>query len=140
MICSICHEDQEEGKSSALSCGHKFHSDCVIRSLRNDSRCPLCRRDDRKVENWDGYEYFRNQAFQTHDTIKKLTKKIADLDVPKEKRKTRELQVKLEETQLWKDWKQQSQNLKKLQKKSDEASTKKFRIAHEWAMWKCSQN
>jgi len=43
-ICSICHDDMTLGSSVSVGrCGHRFHADCVIASLRIRSSCPMCR-------------------------------------------------------------------------------------------------
>lgn len=44
--CAICLElmniPEQIGKMEA--CDHKFHKDCLIRSLQRNTSCPLCRR------------------------------------------------------------------------------------------------
>ena len=43
--CSICLDDVEHIEStSKLSCGHHFHTNCIIQCLERSYRCPLCRR------------------------------------------------------------------------------------------------
>ncbi|XP_019057291.1 PREDICTED: uncharacterized protein LOC109116394 [Tarenaya hassleriana] len=42
--CAICLEDfVAEKKSAALPCRHEFHSECIVRWLRINHVCPLCR-------------------------------------------------------------------------------------------------
>jgi hypothetical protein len=43
--CSICLEDVVEIETtSKLSCGHHFHTNCIIQCLERSHKCPLCRR------------------------------------------------------------------------------------------------
>jgi hypothetical protein len=42
--CSICLDDVVDVEStSKLSCGHHFHTSCIISCLQRNLRCPLCR-------------------------------------------------------------------------------------------------
>lgn len=44
MECSICYEQITDINITVTSCNHKFHTDCLIRSLSNNSNiCPYCR-------------------------------------------------------------------------------------------------
>jgi hypothetical protein len=44
--CSICFEPLTEDVRIALPCGHRFHKDCIRRSLTSTGgRCPNCRTD-----------------------------------------------------------------------------------------------
>ena len=54
MECSICLEAIEEDSTPTLNthslqCGHTFHTDCIVRSLRSNSACPVCRDDPYKA-------------------------------------------------------------------------------------------
>ena len=42
--CCICCDDItcEKGRF-VLECGHTFHGNCILRSFKHDSRCPMCR-------------------------------------------------------------------------------------------------
>jgi len=45
-ICSICHEDAQEGEQwMVLTCDHKFHPDCIKPWLTDHNTCPLCRKE-----------------------------------------------------------------------------------------------
>ncbi len=48
------------------------------------------------------------------------------------------LAKQLETTQLWKDWKLQKQLFCELQKKGNRITTRRKKLAKEWALWKCS--
>tara|TARA_Y100000389_G_scaffold130530_1_gene127923 strand:+ start:14 stop:538 length:525 start_codon:yes stop_codon:yes gene_type:complete len=51
--CSICYEDLSKQQTCTLKCGHIFHTDCIIETLRKcGSKCPYCR-DDYEVNNQD---------------------------------------------------------------------------------------
>ena len=42
-ICGICLEQMKTGENLYLVfCGHKFHTECMDRWLKEDNRCPLC--------------------------------------------------------------------------------------------------
>lgn len=43
--CSICLLELNDNSSYTLECGHKFHSECIIKSLRHSTKCPYCRDD-----------------------------------------------------------------------------------------------
>jgi hypothetical protein len=41
--CSICKEDMDKEQNYILSCNHRFHTSCIIDSLRINPECPICR-------------------------------------------------------------------------------------------------
>jgi hypothetical protein len=45
MACSICHDDDNQGKLCTLGCSHAFHLYCVSEWLlrQEKSSCPMCR-------------------------------------------------------------------------------------------------
>ena len=44
MTCSICLNDMVENTALAtMQCGHKFHTNCLLRAFRTSDTCPLCR-------------------------------------------------------------------------------------------------
>jgi hypothetical protein len=51
--CAVCLEEMTEDQKNMChkikECGHSFHTECIIQSLRFDSRCPVCR--SRPIEN-----------------------------------------------------------------------------------------
>ena len=46
--CSVCLDEFSDSQEQAttLSCGHKFHTQCIIKSLRKSNECPYCRDTD----------------------------------------------------------------------------------------------
>ena len=41
-ICSICYDSLETG-TSEIECGHKYHTNCIIKWFRTgNQKCPLC--------------------------------------------------------------------------------------------------
>ncbi len=51
-MCTICLDDNSKNICTLEPCNHKFHSDCIITSLRiNGKRCPLCRREYNDILN-----------------------------------------------------------------------------------------
>lgn len=41
--CSICKEDMNKEQNYMLTCNHRFHTSCIIDSLRINPECPICR-------------------------------------------------------------------------------------------------
>lgn len=46
-LCSVCRCDMDPADQSVISleCNHRFHSQCIVQSLRYSPRCPMCRDD-----------------------------------------------------------------------------------------------
>ena len=42
-LCSICKESMETEQNYMLQCNHRFHTSCIIDSLRVNPECPICR-------------------------------------------------------------------------------------------------
>lgn len=44
-ICPICYENIDNKNVTTTSCGHQFHTDCLLKSFNNRSNkvCPYCR-------------------------------------------------------------------------------------------------
>ncbi|CAK9313861.1 unnamed protein product [Citrullus colocynthis] len=44
--CSVCYEDLHGEKELArISCGHVYHKPCILKWLKINNSCPLCRRE-----------------------------------------------------------------------------------------------
>ncbi|GMY16120.1 E3 ubiquitin-protein ligase ATL41-like [Fagus crenata] len=44
VVCGVCQEEMEVGNEGRmLGCMHKFHCYCIVKWLRNNATCPLCR-------------------------------------------------------------------------------------------------
>lgn len=41
--CVICYRSLEKAQSMKLTCGHEFHSTCIIAWLQQNAICPVCR-------------------------------------------------------------------------------------------------
>ena len=50
--CCICLENIYNNNYSVLSCGHKYHFNCIMDSIKIKSTCPICRADiDINIDN-----------------------------------------------------------------------------------------
>ena len=48
--CPICYEVIYDTNTTTTSCGHKFHTDCIIRSVMSvNNLCPCCRNSLTKI-------------------------------------------------------------------------------------------
>jgi hypothetical protein len=41
--CSVCLEDYNDGEKVALKCGHKYHTLCINKWIKENGNCPLCK-------------------------------------------------------------------------------------------------
>jgi hypothetical protein len=48
LLCPICLEelDTHHKPKFKLNCGHEYHTECIIQSLRKNNECPYCRDTD----------------------------------------------------------------------------------------------
>jgi len=44
ITCPICLEDFGIDKYLTLTCGHKFHADCILEWFTRQMTCPICRK------------------------------------------------------------------------------------------------
>jgi len=42
-LCPICFEESNDDKKEKLPCNHEFHTECIIKALRINPKCPICR-------------------------------------------------------------------------------------------------
>ena len=66
--CPICMEKLTADKNICITqCGHKFCSQCIIRSARTKNSCPLCRQSltDHEVE--PSHEFTRDEVYALID-------------------------------------------------------------------------
>lgn len=43
--CSICLEKHNNNSVKLNNCGHIYHEDCIIKCIKLNPLCPLCRQD-----------------------------------------------------------------------------------------------
>lgn len=79
-LCSICRELMDDKKQHyILKCNHRFHTECIIDSLRANNECPICR-------DTDGYKSFKSKhdyydiQYENNNTIKKNAIKLKSDD------------------------------------------------------------
>ena len=71
--CLICLEIYKIGNQVLyLPCSHLFHSTCIMRWLLKDSKCPICKKDYRDLEDEDNNidsndDLFNEQFFGDND-------------------------------------------------------------------------
>ena len=72
--CLICLEVYKIGNQVLyLPCSHLFHSTCIMRWLLKDSKCPICKKDYRDLEDEDNNfdsndeDLFNEQFFEDYD-------------------------------------------------------------------------
>lgn len=41
--CPICLDEIKEKNFSVTECGHKFHTSCLLTSIKSNNTCPMCR-------------------------------------------------------------------------------------------------
>ena len=45
-MCSICLEEYiDDRKLNKLKCGHIYHKECIMKWIKNNNECPLCRKE-----------------------------------------------------------------------------------------------
>ena len=65
-FCEICDCEMETNKSVKLECGHRFHYECILESLKCGNnrmlnmQCPYCRHHIEFLPLLDGYRPIRN--------------------------------------------------------------------------------
>lgn len=68
--CPICLENIIHDSHILEPCNHKFHNECIIKSLRiNGPRCPLCRGFNTSFNNNSSYYENTITTPITHDNI-----------------------------------------------------------------------
>jgi len=83
-LCSICRENMNEVKQNyMLRCNHRFHTECIIDSLRVNNECPICRDTDGNnsfiSNNYNNYHtYSLNDTSNTSVNKKKKAKIIKE--------------------------------------------------------------
>jgi hypothetical protein len=72
LLCPICLEELEiENKQKfKLTCGHEYHTECIIQSLRKNNECPYCRDTDgnQKISIYDS-NGFNNNLISDDDEL-----------------------------------------------------------------------
>ena len=84
--CKICFSDIHKGEyiwtCPNIKCGCKYHSHCIMKSLVNDDRCPLCRQSiDHEEDKGDDEEYGEVEKIKNIDRcLKELDDKIFSIE------------------------------------------------------------
>jgi hypothetical protein len=79
-LCSICREVMDDKKQHyILKCNHRFHTECIIDSLRANNECPICRDTDGYKSFVSKYEH-NDIQYENYNTIKKNAFKLKSDD------------------------------------------------------------
>lgn len=123
--CSICLDDTHEA-SCTLSCGHKFHSGCIIQSALHDPRCPICRMEIAKKPRVASIEITMQDLNNEMDTQVEETRRLhrnyvarkrrfirSRADLMREEAKSKDLRKKLValDNALHRKWSEESNKL-----------------------------
>ena len=67
--CSICLQEYDDDTQTYTldSCGHKFHTKCIVDWFRRASTCPCCRNNN--VENFDNIGSSAYKEESIHNTF-----------------------------------------------------------------------
>ena len=84
--CSICYQTIEENALETLSCGHKYHYECILETFKNNRmnnyktrQCPYCRENVNHLPLKVGYLPIKHIHLEYND-IRKSKIKIEELD------------------------------------------------------------
>jgi len=85
-LCSICRENMDETRQHyMLVCNHRFHTECIIDSLRTNNECPICRDRDGNnpfvSNNYNNSYETDNWDVQNNNVNKKKILKIKKDDI-----------------------------------------------------------
>ena len=42
-LCCICLDSREKNEICQINCGHKYCKECILKHIKNNKYCPLCR-------------------------------------------------------------------------------------------------
>jgi hypothetical protein len=96
--CAVCMDDISEMINiTVTTCGHVFHSSCLIRCLTNNGDCPLCRNelidsseeedvqetdeDEDEDEDDEGTDEDEDDDEEPECTVEKLEKKLQNMGI-----------------------------------------------------------
>lgn len=74
-LCAICLDTLDEATKHHLDCKHAFHAECIIKSLRYKSWCPVCRDDPARTDR-DDEENDEEEYSETEYTARRMLKKL----------------------------------------------------------------
>lgn len=68
-LCSICKEDMDAEQNYMLQCNHRFHTSCIIDSLRINPECPICRDTGTKQKKNECFaeQIYNNDIFSNYN-------------------------------------------------------------------------
>jgi len=64
MECCICYENIYKNNITVLSCGHKYHFECILLALNKKLLCPICR-----IEITFNHFKFNNEIYDNDNVI-----------------------------------------------------------------------
>jgi hypothetical protein len=88
-MCCICLEDINTRPTHVLNeCNHKFHSSCLIESLRTNSGCPLCRGRSVTIKTGNIFRHILSFCKSKKNNSKKLKTIVKNYERSKDAYKT----------------------------------------------------
>ena len=130
MDCAICLEVVGAEQVCRLSCGHVFHSSCVLQSAMHDPRCPVCRAELAKKPDAANVVNVELTIGDVHNAVEEEYQSLRRQQVNYDARRRRFLRRRPELQQEHAAMKVQEQELRELER----------RIAAKWykesqALW-----
>lgn len=71
--CSVCYEIIYKNNNTVLSCGHKYHFECILLALNKKLFCPMCRIDITFTQFKFNNEIYEDEDVITTDMVNILT-------------------------------------------------------------------
>lgn len=83
--CPVCFETIQSDDKMVLTCGHTFHTECMVQWYASSSKCPVCRKDQginqyvklREIVEDNMREKYRDAINSLEEEILRLRRRLA---------------------------------------------------------------